>query len=67
MISFQNYHSKAILFRARYEIDDKWRAAWHKLWNKKDPQRLQSTEDKIERKWNMANNRIGKLIRDYHG
>ena len=66
MISIQCYQSKAMQFRARYEADDKWRTAWGKLWNRKDRCRLQSTEDRIERKWNKANNRIGKLIRDYH-
>lgn len=55
----------AAKFRARYNIDDKWRTAWGLLWNKRDMNRLQSIEDRIERKWNLANNRIGKLMRDY--
>ena len=52
-------------FRARYEVDYLWREAWGKLWQRRDMNRLQSTEDRIERKWNLANNRIGKLMRDY--
>lgn len=52
-------------FRARYEIDYKWRDAWLKLLNTREPNRLQSREDRIARRANLANNRIAKLMRDY--
>ncbi|MDG3027493.1 hypothetical protein P7410_28185 [Vibrio parahaemolyticus] len=50
----------------RYEIDSKWRDAWNSLMNnsalmrKKYP--LQTQLEKIERRAEIANKRIGKLI-----
>ena len=52
-------------FRARYEIDYKWRDAWNRLADKFERGRLQNRQDKIELRANLANLRIGKLMRDF--
>jgi len=52
-------------FQARYEIDDFWRDAWWKLGRRNDPDRLQDTQDYIERRGNIANHRIYKLMCEF--
>lgn len=42
-----------------------WRGAWLKLANKRVPNRLQSKQERIERRSQIANIKIGKLMRDY--
>jgi hypothetical protein len=50
---------------ARYEMDFAWRAAWNKLANKKVARRLAADQEKIERKAELANKRIGRLIKKF--
>lgn len=51
--------------KARYEIDDKWREAWTKLACKYETGRLQSRQEKIERRARIANNRIAALMHQF--
>jgi hypothetical protein len=51
--------------KARGEIDDKWRSAWTKLACKHEPGRLQSKQEKIERRARIANNRIAALMHQF--
>lgn len=50
----------------RYEIDSRWRDAWNSLMNNSELMRkkypLQTQLEKIERRAEIANQRIGKLI-----
>lgn len=52
---------------ARYEKDDKWRSAWNALMNNKELMRkkypLQTQLEYIERRAEIANQRIAKLIK----
>ena len=56
---------EAAEFRSRYNLDDFWRTGWNRFANKPERNRLQTKQEYIERRANMANRRIGKLMRDY--
>jgi hypothetical protein len=51
--------------KARYELDYKWRKAWTKLACKHELGRLQSRQEKIERRARIANNRIAALMHQF--
>lgn len=49
--------------KRRLEIEWKWRDAWVSLSCKNEPNRLQSRQDRIERKAGLANKRIKRLVK----
>ena len=59
--------NKITELKERYVIDDKWRTAWQKLANKHDRNnpRLQTTQEYIENRAFIANDRIFKLMADF--
>lgn len=48
---------------ARYQVDFKWRSAWIRLANKREPGRLQSRQDRIDERAKIANLRIRRLLK----
>jgi len=54
-------------FEAEYDRLYKWRERWTTLANKREPGRLQSRQEAIERRASIANNKIGALLRERYG
>lgn len=46
-----------------YEQGNRWRAAWLALANKREPNRLQAKQDRIEHRAFLANGRVGRAMR----
>lgn len=52
-------------FNAEYERLDRWRVRWVALNAKREPNRLQSRQDRIDERARRANNAIGALMRQF--
>lgn len=52
-------------YQTEYERLFQWRERWIGLSSKREPGRLQTRQEAIERRASIANNRIGALIQKY--
>lgn len=53
--------------KRKYNTADFWRINWMRLANKSEQNRLQSKQERIERRAVRANNRIGRILNSLNG